>query len=59
MSIDNGGPAFPVEFIDEHLERVLRAAGSSLRHYKVPKYIQAMREAMADAMLAARGKSHE
>jgi hypothetical protein len=35
--------------IDEHLEAVLRAAGTSLRHYSMPSTRDAMRSAMAKA----------
>lgn len=50
----DGGPAFSVQLIDEHLENILRASGSSLRHYSLASIKDAMRKAMADAMIAAR-----
>ena len=49
---DDGGPAFSQEFIDEQLERVMRAAGSSLRHY-MPSTKDEMRTAMRNALIAA------
>jgi hypothetical protein len=39
--------------IDEALDKVLRAAGSSLDNYTVPKTREAMREAMRGVMRAA------
>lgn len=50
--IDDGGPAFSQEFIDTQLERVMRAAGSSLRHY-MPSTKDEMRTAMRGALIAA------
>jgi len=49
---DDGGPAFSQEFIDEQLERVMRAADSSLRHY-MPSTKDEMRTAMRNALIAA------
>ena len=49
---DDGGPAFSQEFIDEQLERVMRAVGSSLRHY-MPSTKDEMRTAMRNALIAA------
>lgn len=40
----------PTEAIDAALEKVLRAAGSSLRHYSMSSTKQALRAAMAEAM---------
>lgn len=48
--------ALPVEFVDEHLDKVLRASGSALYNYSMASTIAAMRKAMSDAMLAARAK---
>lgn len=36
--------------VDRHLEAVLRAAGSSLRHYSMQKTVCDMREAMRRAI---------
>lgn len=44
---------FSVEFIDGHLEKVLVASGSSLRHYSMQSTKDAMREAMSNAMQEA------
>lgn len=38
------------EEVDAHLDKVLRAAGSALRHYSMPQTLQAMRAAMRAAM---------
>lgn len=40
----------PEQRIDEALESVLRAAGSSLKHYTMPKTLAAMRDAMREVM---------
>lgn len=48
--IDDGG--FSPAFVDEQLEKVMRAAGSSLRHY-MPSSKDDMRKAMRHALLAA------
>ena len=39
--------------VDEHLDAVLRAAGSGLRYYSMEKTISEMRRAMREAMTAA------
>lgn len=36
--------------IDHHLDKVLRASGSGLRHYTMQSTLDAMRKAMAEAM---------
>jgi hypothetical protein len=41
------------EAIDELLEPILRASGSSLRHYSMASTIAAMRQAMRDAISRA------
>ena len=38
--------------IDHHLDKVLRAAGSGLRHYTMQSTLDAMRTAMSEAMAA-------
>lgn len=43
--------------VDEHLDKVLRASGSSLHNYSMASTLAAMRKAMSDAMLAARQES--
>ena len=43
----------PDELVDLHLDAVLRAAGSALRHYTMPKSLADMRAAMREAMAAA------
>ena len=43
----------PDKPIDEALDKVLRAAGSRLDNYTMPKTREAMREAMRDVMRAA------
>lgn len=40
----------PEQRIDAALESVLKASGSSLRHYSSPKTLEAMREAMREIM---------
>lgn len=54
-SESNGG--FTPAFIDEQVELVLRAAGSSLRHY-MPASRDDLRNAMRQAMIAAREVKH-
>lgn len=49
--------AFTPAFIDEQLESVLRAAGSSLRHY-MPANREDLRNAMRRSMIAAREVKH-
>ena len=39
--------------IDKHLDAVLRASGSALRHYSMQKTLDDMRSAMRTAMTAA------
>lgn len=41
------------EFVDQHLDSVLRASGSALRYYSLPSVLSAMRSAMLEAMRAA------
>ena len=41
------------KYIDDQLERILRAAGSSLRHY-MPSSKDALRKAMRDCLKEAR-----
>ena len=36
--------------VDSHLDAVLRASGSALRHYSMEKSLTDMRKAMRDAM---------
>jgi hypothetical protein len=43
----------PDKPIDEALDKVLRAAGSRLDNYTMPKTREAMREAMREVMRAA------
>lgn len=58
MSTDrNCGPAFTAEFIDKHLDNVLKASGSAIRHYSMTSTKFAMRKAMEEAMIAAREAS--
>jgi hypothetical protein len=38
------------EVVDKHLDAVLKASGSALRHYSMHKTIEAMRAAMREAM---------
>ncbi len=45
--------------IDRHLDNVLRASGSALRHYSMHSTKTAMRAAMAEAMLAGRKEPHD
>jgi len=45
--------SIPVEIIDHHLDKVLRASGSGLKFYIMAKTINDMRAAMEAAMLAA------
>ncbi len=40
----------PEQRIDANLDSVLRAAGSSLKHYTLPSTLEAMREAMRKIM---------
>lgn len=40
----------PRNVLDTHLDRVLRAAGSALRHYSMPATVDALRDAMQDAI---------
>lgn len=46
-------PTDKQKFIDRHIDAVLRAAGSSMRHYSLQKSIDDMRKAMKDAMIEA------
>lgn len=41
----------PEQRIDEALESVLRASGSSLKNYTMPSNLEKMREAMRKVML--------
>ncbi len=41
------------EQIDTHLDAVLRASGSALKHYSLPNSLQKMRAAMRDAMVSS------
>ena len=43
-------PAVSNQHIDRHLDAVLRASGSALRHYTMQKSLDDMRAAMRDAM---------
>ena len=40
----------PQEVIDRHLQSVLRASGSELRHYEMPSVLHNMRNAMRIAI---------
>ncbi len=44
--------AIPDEVVDRHLEAILRASGSSLRYYTLPKSLSEMRMATRQAMMA-------
>ena len=41
------------EFIDHHIDAVLKAAGTSIKYYSLQKSIDDMRKAMKDAMVEA------
>lgn len=43
-------PAFDHATVDKHLDAVLRASGSGLRHYSIQKTLDGMRTAMRTAM---------
>jgi hypothetical protein len=43
----------PTEQVDAALDSVLKASGSTLRHYADPSRLSAMREAMRQALSAA------
>lgn len=45
--------SFDKQMVDHHLDAVLRASGSALRHYSMQKTLDEMREAMRKAMEAA------
>lgn len=47
----------PIDRIDYHLDQVLKASGSALRHYSMPRMVNAMREAMKAAMDEAVSKA--
>ena len=49
-ALDKASAIASDEEVDAQLEAVLRAAGTSLRHYSIPKTIEAMRTAMRAAM---------
>lgn len=42
----------PIEKIDFHLEKILRASGSSLKNYSMQTTITNMRKAVAEAILS-------
>lgn len=42
----------PEALIDQHLDRILRGAGSALRHYSLPKSLDDMRAALRQAVSA-------
>ncbi len=44
---------FSDEMVDKHIDAVLRASGSGLRHYSMQKSLDDMRAAMRRAMSAA------
>lgn len=44
---------FTDDMVDEHLDNVLRASGSALRHYSMQKTLDDMRAAVRTAMAAA------
>lgn len=44
-------------FVDQHLDAVLRAAGSGLRYYSMQLTLDNMRKAMREAMEAAAAKA--
>lgn len=44
---------FDPAFVDRHLDAVLRAAGSGLRYYSLPKSLDQMRAAMVTALRQA------
>jgi len=46
-------PIFEPELVDKHLDAVLRASGSALRHYSTQKALDEMRGAMRAAMAEA------
>jgi hypothetical protein len=46
-------------FIDDSLEKVLRAAGSSLRYYTMQKSRDDLRNAMREVIAAARTQGSE
>ena len=52
--VDNcatGGEMTPEQRIDAALDSVLKASGSALRHYTMPKSLADMREVMSDAYI--------
>lgn len=46
-------PAVPDEFIDNSLDKILRAAGSALKHYTLQKSLAELRSAMREVLTAA------
>lgn len=49
----------PIEKIDFHLEKILRASGSSLKNYSMQTTIANMRKAVADAILSGSVDANE
>lgn len=49
-----GGHEPTPQFIDQHLDAILRAAGSSLNNYSMPLMREGMRKALRDAIEAGR-----
>lgn len=53
----------PEERIDANLDAVLRASGSALKHYTMPRTLARMREAMrkvmVDSYIAGSNAAHE
>jgi hypothetical protein len=49
---------FSEALVDQHLDAVLRAAGSGLRYYSMQKTLDEMRAAMRKAMEAAVKDAH-
>ena len=50
---EQAAPVVSDAFVDESIERILRAAGSSLRHY-MPSSKDDLRKAMRDVLASAR-----
>ena len=46
--------ALPDAFVDESLEKVLRASGSSFSHYTLPGNRERLRQAMREVIASAR-----
>lgn len=49
-----GSPRLTDADVDQHLDAVLKAAGSALRYYTLPRSLDDMRAAMRRAMAAGR-----